>query len=234
MATQTDGNEAESKCGDASANKVKELENILDSISAPMFVTDKDLTITRINDAALTTAGYRREEVVGKMTCADLAQTPLCGTKDCTIKNCMRTGEPISGETVMKTRDGKEIPIQAACSALFDEDGKPYGGMEVIVDRTAAVKARKETDRILASVGAPMFVTDKDLKIISVNDTALKAAGYTREEVVGKMTCAQFAQTPLCGTANCTIKNCMKTGEVINGETVMKTRDGKEIPIQAA
>ena len=32
--------------------------------------------------------GYGREEVVGKMTCADLCKTPLCGTENCTIKNC--------------------------------------------------------------------------------------------------------------------------------------------------
>ena len=167
------------------------------------------------------------------MTCAQFAQTPLCGTANCTIKNCMKTGEAINGETVMKTKDGKEIPIQAACSALFDKDGKPYGGMEVIVDRTEAVTAAFRMDNILKSVGAPMFVTDADLLIESVNDPALKAMGYRREEVVGKMTCAQFAQTPLCGTANCTIKTCMRTGEIVEGETVATTRDGKKVPIAA-
>ncbi|MBD3393986.1 MAG: PAS domain-containing protein, partial [Chitinivibrionales bacterium] len=91
----------------------EEQERILDAIAAPMFVTDKDLVITRVNDAALEATGYSRKEVVGKMTCADFAQTPLCGTKKCTIKNCMRTGEDIKGETVMTTKDGKEIPIIA-------------------------------------------------------------------------------------------------------------------------
>ncbi len=231
--TKTKKKVAGKKNGDYKG-KIAELENILSSIAAPMFVTDRDLNITRVNDAALEAAGYTREEVVGKMTCADFANTPLCNTKDCTIKNCMRTGEPIEGETVMETRDGKKIPIAASCSAIFDEEGQPLGGMEVIIDRSAAVQAQKETDNILRSIGAPMFVTDEKLIIQSVNDAALKAAGYTREEVVGKMTCADFAKTPLCNTENCTIKNCMKTGEIINGETVMKTRDGQEVPIQAA
>ncbi|MDI6790553.1 MAG: methyl-accepting chemotaxis protein [Thermodesulfobacteriota bacterium] len=214
--------------------RAKQCENIVASIAAPMFVTDKDLVITSINDAALKAMGYARDEVVGKMTCAQLARTPLCGTAQCTIKNCMRTGDVINGETVAETRDGKKIPIQAACSALFDEQGKPYGGMEVIIDRSEAARAKWETDNILKSVAAPMFVTDKDLVITSINDAALKAMGYARDEVVGKMTCAQFARTPLCGTAQCTIKNCMRTGEAIIGETVAETRDGKKIPIQAA
>ncbi|MEW6327154.1 MAG: methyl-accepting chemotaxis protein [Thermodesulfobacteriota bacterium] len=214
--------------------EARRCESILSAIAAPMFVTDKDLVITSINDAALKAMGYSRDEVVGKMTCAQFSRTPLCGTAQCTIKNCMRTGEVINGETVAETRDGRKVPIQAACSALFDEQGRPYGGMEVIIDRTEAVKAKWEVDNILKSAAAPMFVTDKDLVITSINDAALKAMGYSRDEVVGKMTCAQFSRTPLCGTAQCTIKNCMRTGEVIIGETVAETRDGRKVPIQAA
>jgi methyl-accepting chemotaxis protein len=214
--------------------RVAELTNVLDSIAAPMLVVDKDLTITFINDPALRAMGFHREEVLGKMTCGQLAKTPLCNTSNCTLKNCMRTGETIIGETMAETRDGKKFPIQAACSALLDKDNKAYGGIEVIIDQTREVKAKWETGNILKSVAAPMFVVDKDLVITSVNDAALRAMGYTRDEVVGRMTCAQFSRTPLCGTSNCTLKNCMRTGEAIIGETVAETRDGRKIPIQAA
>jgi len=109
---------------DIAQKRVRELENIIDSISAPMFITDSDLKIIRINDAALQAAGYKREEVVDKMTCAELAKTPLCGTNKCTLKQCMSTRQPIMGETVMTTRSGKKVPISAACSPLIDETGK--------------------------------------------------------------------------------------------------------------
>lgn len=46
--------------------RIAELTNILGSIAAPMVVVDKDLTITSVNDAALKTMGYRRDEVLGK------------------------------------------------------------------------------------------------------------------------------------------------------------------------
>ena len=194
------------------------ITSVMSAVPAPMFVTDKELTITWINDAALTTMGYQRIEVVGRMTCAELCQTPLCGTADCTIKNCMRSGQAINGETVATTRSGQKIPVQAACTAIFNEDGEVIGGMEVIIDRTEAVRAKWEIDNILTSIGAPMLVTDKDLKITAINDAALEAMGYQRDEVVGHMTCAQLCQTPLCGTGDCTIKNCMRTGQVIAGE----------------
>lgn len=132
---------------DKPLKKVAELENILSSIAAPMIVMDKDLKITRINDAALRVAGYSRDEVVGRMTCGQLAKTPLCGTDQCTIKNCMRGRKQITGETVLTTRDGKKIPISAACSPLFDESGNPCGGIEVIIDRSEAVRLQAQTEK---------------------------------------------------------------------------------------
>ena len=219
--------------GDGLAKKMRELESILDHIAAPMFVTDANLLISRINDAALKATGYSRDEVVGKMTCAELSKTPLCGTPNCTIRNCMKAGQAIVGETVMKTRDGREIPIGAACSAFFDDAGNAIGGMEVVVDRSQEVNAAFRMENILRSIGAAMFVTNENLVIESINDAALKASGYSRDEVVGKMTCAELSKTPLCDTRNCTIKNCIRTGEVISGETEMETRDGRKVPIAA-
>ncbi len=113
---------------------INELQRQLSSIAAPMVVVDKDLLITFVNDAALDFMGYGREEVVGKMSCAQFQKTLLCGTANCTLKNCMRTGEVIHGETIAETRSGKKIPIKAACSRLMDEAGRTCGGMEVIID----------------------------------------------------------------------------------------------------
>jgi methyl-accepting chemotaxis protein len=209
-------------------------ENLLTSSAAPTVVVDRDLTITAVNEAALKTMGYEKDEVVGRMTCAQFQKTLLCGTENCTLKNCMRTGRTVNGETLAETRDGRKIPVKAACSPLVDPQGNVYGGMEVLVDQTDAARARGEMENILKSIPAPMFVTNADLVITSVNDAALRAMGYRKEEVVGKMTCADFSRTPLCGTDKCTLRNCFRTGQAINGETVAETRDGKKIPIQAA
>ena len=111
-------------------------EAVVSSIAAPMFTVDENLLITYINDAALRAMGYARREVVGRMTCGDFSRTPICGTADCTLKNCMRTGEVVIGETVAQARDGRKIPIKAACSPLLDDNGRPRGGMEVIIDIT--------------------------------------------------------------------------------------------------
>lgn len=214
--------------------RCRQTEAILSSIAAPMFVVDRDLVINRINDAALKAMGYSREEVVGKMTCAQISKTPICGTEKCTLKNCMQSRQTIIGNTVAETRNGLKVPIKAACSPLIDEQGNVYGGIEVIIDQTDVEHAKWETDNILSSIAAPMFVVDRDLKITSINDAALSVMGYKREEVVGKMTCAHLSKTPICGTEKCTLRNCMRSRGTIIGETVAETRDGRRFDIHAA
>jgi methyl-accepting chemotaxis protein len=211
-----------------------ELEGERNSIATPMYTVDKNLIITFVNTSALNVMGYHREEVVGKMTCADFSRTPLCGTERCTLKQCFRTAEPVFGDTTARTKDGRVFPIRAACSPLMDNDGNVYGGMEVIIDQTEIVDAKWQTENILSSVAAPMFVVDQNLVITSLNDAALKTMGYNREEVVGRMTCADFSKTPICGTEQCTLKNCFASGKPVFGETMVETRNGTKVPIRAA
>ena len=143
----------QSPANKAGASKKIDLAKIISNVATTMFVVDKDLTITHISDPALKALGYTRDEVVGKMTCADLCKTPLCGTANCTVKNCMRTGENIVGETEAQTRDGAKIPIAAACSAIFDDDGNPIGGMEAIFDQTNQKTALREIGSLIAAAG---------------------------------------------------------------------------------
>lgn len=126
-----------------------EAGRLVDAIATTMLVTDENLIIKCISDSALQALGYTKDEVVGKMTCAEMCKTSICGTPDCTIKNCMRTGKPIINEVEATTRDGKKIPIAAYCSAIFDDLGKPIGGLEVIVDQTGQKNALKEVDELV-------------------------------------------------------------------------------------
>jgi len=168
----------------SAAREQKEInEKILSKVAAPMFVTDRNLTITTINDAALQAMGYSREEVVGKMSCADFSRTPLCGTADCTIKNCMQTGKPIYGETVARTRAGKEVPIQAACSALFDEKGEALGGMEVIIDITEVKLLQKAANEQREYLERQVGILVQSLDAFSKGDLSFKLTAERDDEI---------------------------------------------------
>jgi len=134
----------------------------------------------------------------------------------------------VVGTTVAQTKTGQALPIRASCGYLQDADGKITGGFEVI-------NAIDNLDEGFLSIMADMaFRTDKELIVQNVNDAALQALGYRREEVVGKMSCAELCKTPVCNTADCTIKNAMSSKRTVVAETVATTRDGKKVPIRAS
>jgi len=207
---------------------IKSGRAFIDGITDPLFIVDKNLIVHYINDAALKALGYSREEVVGKMTCADLCKSPLCNTDRCTIKGCMKSKTSITGQTIAQTKEGTMVPIRAACNAIYDEGGKPIGGYELIAD------IRVLDEGFLNNMADAAFRTDRELVVQNINDAALKALGYSREEVVGKMTCADLCRTPLCNSANCTIKKCMETKGTVVGTTVAQKKDDTMFPIRAS
>ncbi|MCG8569433.1 MAG: PAS domain-containing protein, partial [Spirochaetes bacterium] len=207
---------------------IKSSKEFIHGMTDPLFITDKNLVIHYINDSALQALGYQSEEVVGKMTCADLCKTPLCGTNNCTLKNCFSSKKSLTGTTVAKTKAGISLPIRAQCNVIMDKKGNPIGGFEYISD------VRQVDEGFLKNMSDAAFKTDTNLVIQNINEAALKALGYTREEVVGKMTCADLCQTPSCGTSQCTIKNAMKDKKTVVGTTVARTKTGTMLPVRVS
>lgn len=203
-------------------------DGFLNNMADASFRTDKDLIIQNINDAALRALGYSREEVVGKMSCADLCRTPLCNSSECSIKKAMKSKSTVVGTTIARHKDNRVLPVRVSCGYLTDDKGNVSGGFEIIS------MVNQIDEGFLANMADPAFRTDTDLVIQNINSAALNALGYTSEEVVGKMTCGEICRTPVCGTADCTIKNCISTKSTIVAETVATTRGGDKIPVRAS
>lgn len=86
----------------------------------------------------------------------------------------------------------------------------------------------------LLGMDDPALKTNKDLIVTHINNHLLETLGYTREEVIGKLTCGDICKTPECGTDNCYIKNCMQNKNSAVNETTATSRDGRTFPIRAA
>jgi len=203
-------------------------DHFLANMADAAFQVDNDLVIQSINSAALQALGYSEDDVVGKMTCAQLCRTPACNTANCTIKNAIRDKTTVVVTTIAKTKSDSIFPVRASCGYLSDESGTVTGGFEVL-------SAINQVDEgFLANMADAAFRTDLDLVVQNINDAALNALGYKKDEVIGKMTCAELCQTPVCGTADCTIKNCVRTNGTIVAETIATRRNGSKMPVRAS
>ena len=109
---------------------------ILNRIVDPFFITDKDLIIRYVNEPALNALGYRWDEVVGKMNCAQFSKTPICNTSQCTLKNCFSSKNEVIGKTQAYTKNGTKIEVRAGCNVILDNEGEILGGFELIQNIT--------------------------------------------------------------------------------------------------
>ena len=85
---------------------------------------------------------------------------------------------------------------------------------------------------ILENFPMPFFMVDPDLVVTHINEPMEKLTGYSREEVVGRMTCGERAQHRQCGTCDCVLKQVMENKKPISGlRRVVRDREGREIPV---
>jgi PAS domain S-box-containing protein len=121
-------------------------------------------------------------------------------------------------------RQNLQSPV--GCLLVFREEGVDL--------RTFEAVQLKET--ILASIldnfPTPFFLVDPDLTITHINERMEKLTGYSREEVVGRMTCGALLNTDQCGTEGCVLRQVMQQkSPIARLRRVVRNRQGREIPV---
>jgi PAS domain S-box-containing protein len=94
---------------------------------------------------------------------------------------------------------------------------------------------RQKAESIVNGVGAAVYVTDNDLRIIEFNPAAEELLGYKREEVIGKY-CYDITTyvgvTPACHTKKCSSVVVMEgRDDFVSREVVLKSKHGEDIPV---
>ena len=109
---------------------------VCDSIAEGVFLVDEEWRILSFNAAAERLTGMPREQALG-MLCHQVFGSDLC-QRDCALHKTLRTGEPVrDARVVIRTQDGREVPVAVSTTALRDEDGTMLGGVEIIRDLSA-------------------------------------------------------------------------------------------------
>ena len=115
---------------------IRESKPILDVMVDPIFLTDKKLKIKYINQRALDLMGYRRDEVIDKMTCAQFLKTTNCKTRNCSVTDAIKQKKPVVSVARATKKDGSIVDIREGCSVIYDDNGTIIGGYRLVQDIT--------------------------------------------------------------------------------------------------
>jgi diguanylate cyclase (GGDEF)-like protein/PAS domain S-box-containing protein len=135
-------------------NALKESEEkfrtFMESASDLMFITDKDLNLTYVNEAMATTLGYSKEEMIGMNIALLISKESLeKDTMSKVEKKLIEKGK-FSFEDIWITKDGKEVHGENKVVTVYDSDGKFAGGRCVVRDITKRKEIEKDKERLIS------------------------------------------------------------------------------------
>jgi len=185
-----------------SKKKIYWLESILDAVSSPITVTNKDMEWTFVNKAVERFLGVKREEIIG-MKCSSW-KANICNTPNCGITR-LRNGYK---ETYFKQFGGE---YHVLVSYLYNEKGEVDGHVEVVYEDTNVIAREKKKfeelahwyESILDAVPFFISVTDTNMNWTFVNSAIENYLGEKRKDVIGKH-CSYWGLGH-CNTDECSI-----------------------------
>ena len=146
---------------------------------------DKDGRFVNINDTELGWLGYRREELLGRMTLPELLTPESRTTFARYFPELCRTGAVREVELDLQRKDGTILPVVLSATALRDASGRFQRTRASVFDATlrkqaeAAQRASEEQLRLLLnSTGEGIFALDLEGRCTLCNPAALRLLGY--------------------------------------------------------
>jgi PAS domain S-box-containing protein len=230
------------------------LEKILNAITDPIFVKDKDHRLILVNDAECRLSGKNRDELLGK-TDYDFfpkEQVDVFWEKD---NKVFETGIEDINEEYITDSNGNLLYISTKKALIEIENVKYLVGIirditerknfedkikkinseleERVKERTIELESEKERLSVtLKSIGDGVIVTDDKGIIIMMNDIAVDITGWSQDESLGNKLSdiiSIFDEKTRLKIED-PVDSVLKTGKIINIENnaLIISKDGTE------
>ena len=226
------------KAEDALRDSEQRWSTTLSSIGDAVIATDTDGKISFLNGVAEKLTGWTLEEanqksikqifnIINEKTRQEV-ENPVVKV----LEKGIIVG--LANHTVLKRKDGFEIPIDDSGAPIKDKDGKIMGVVLVFRDITERKKTeaaiQRQADLIDLSPDA-IIVRTLEGKITFWSKGAEKLYGWTKAEAIGKTTHSLFETKMLQPLEN--ILSELKATQRWSGELVHNTKNGKKVIVQS-
>lgn len=231
------------KAEEALQKSEERMRAVLDNVIDGIITINEHGIIESFNLAAKHIFGYQAEEVIGKNVHI-LMPEPHQSEHDRYISNYLTTGVAkvigIGREVEGRKKDGSIFPMELALSEAQIGDKKFF--TSIVRDITERKKAEERQTQLLnqlnviiSSVGDAIVVTDKYLKITTVNPAFVEL--IEKNEIIGEhcadvLNCMNEKGEVICDS-ECGLKQTLNKGINTVSKTIIKNSEGKEITIQS-
>jgi PAS domain S-box-containing protein len=181
--------------------------DIIDFLPDATFVIDRDRKVIAWNKAIEKLTGVHKQDLLGKGNYA--YSVPFYGEPrpmlidlvygdDPEVKSqyiyVEKEGNTLYAEAVAPfLLEGRETYLGSTASSLLDSHGNVVGAIESIrniTERHLAEDGQKESrdylNKIINSIGDPIFVKDRNHRFGLVNDVLCNLMGHLREDIIGR------------------------------------------------
>jgi two-component system NtrC family sensor kinase len=218
---------------------IDNLDALMGGFPEPVIITNIDHQVVFVNRAAerLFGGGMQPGE-----QCPFCSETAVIAGTGAETPHCPVAGESLRQVPVMlKTRWPVGAPLSLSATPICDADNRKTGCFILIREHAELLihpvmeQQMATLSSILENFPMPFFLVDPFLVVTHLNDHMERLTGYTRSEVVGRMTCGALLNTAQCDTCDCTLKQVMEQKKPISGiRRVVRTRDGQEVQVSVS
>ncbi len=207
--------------------------DLLDELANPAFIVNDQMIVEFGNKAFYKKFNLKKKDAVSTMSCEEIFNNELCGTKDCPIVKSTRIKKNASVDEIYKDQDNNINHFEFSASPLWD--GKEVKGTLITINDFTQFKKKEarleqlQTD--LDVIPMPILEIDKLFSITYINPAGAAIAGLAAEEAVGKK-CYDLFKTPHCKTDKCACGQAMKMDSTVTEQTISRPKEGVIIPIK--
>ncbi len=217
------------------------LENLIETAADGIMINDLMGNITNVNSALEKMTGLKKEDLIGE-------HSSILIKEDEEIRKRFREKAAelfekgyASYETALRRKDGKHVEVEYSTTLVKDEKGDFIAGISIFRDVTERKKAEKDIfeskeflENIFKTSADAIMVTDPQGNITMVNDTMVKIAGYSRDELLGKHSSIlappdKELRARIVGD----IKKLFEEGSLYESEAVWQRKDGQHISTES-
>lgn len=206
--------------------------SLVESAKEAIITADSNGIITSWNRGAQEMLGYKSKDVIGKPL-FKIIPKKLYEQEKKMMRKVRKMGFVESYDSEGLAKDGTIIPVELSLSSMKDKAGKVIGFSSIVRDITERKKAeeviRDSEERFrtfFENEPEYCYMVSPDGKILSVNNSALKALGYKKSELIGKSIKTVYAPEILPKMERI-FKKWKITGNIENEEMIIVTKKGE-------